>query len=160
MSVLYYWFYRSYLRGEIFYIPDKYHYKLTAERYPWMETKTIVWSICRGLDRAIFNKIRWRKGDILSLHIIPGIDNPGNQDILSMHIEQNGSATSWSRMLNDLISRGVQDILILCPDNLKGLEKSLESTLSTAYEKYAYFTDYKYITLYPCQRNKDDAQGC
>ena len=51
----------------------------------------------------------------------------GNQDILSMAIVENESAAAWSGILDDLQSRGLQDILFLCSDNLKGLDKAVEA---------------------------------
>ena len=51
----------------------------------------------------------------------------GKQDILSMAIVENESAAAWSGILDDLQSRWLQDILFLCSDNLKGLDKAVEA---------------------------------
>lgn len=60
--------------------------------------------------------------------LVLGIDMSGKQDILSMSIVQNESASAWSTVLDDLKSRGVKDILFLCSDNLTGLDKAVEAT--------------------------------
>ena len=60
--------------------------------------------------------------------LVLGIDMSGKQDILSMSIVQNESASAWSTVLDDLKSRGVKDILFLCSDNLTGLDKAIEAT--------------------------------
>ena len=54
-----------------------------------------------------------------------GIDMEGRQDIISMTIVEQESASAWSVILDDLKSRGVKDILILCSDNLTGLDKAV-----------------------------------
>ncbi len=60
--------------------------------------------------------------------LVLGIDMTGKQDILSMSIVQNESASAWSGVLDELKSRGVKDILFLCSDNLTGLDKAVQST--------------------------------
>jgi len=56
-----------------------------------------------------------------------GIDMSGKQDILSMTIVENESASAWSAILDDMKSRGMKDLLFLCSDNLKGLDKAVEA---------------------------------
>ena len=56
-----------------------------------------------------------------------GIDMEGRQDIISMTIVENESSSAWSVILDDLKSRGVKDILLLCSDNLTGLDKAVQA---------------------------------
>jgi transposase-like protein len=60
--------------------------------------------------------------------LVLGIDMSGKQDILSMSIIENESATAWSGILDDLRSRGVKDVLFLCSDNLTGLDKAVQAS--------------------------------
>ena len=78
---------------------------------------------------AIHYKIR-QDNKVLSkaCMLVLGIDISGKQDILSMSIVQNESASAWSGVLDDLKSRGVKDILFLCSDNLTGLDKAVQAT--------------------------------
>ena len=77
---------------------------------------------------ATHYKIR-HEGKVVSMAamIVLGIDLEGKQDILGIHVVENESASSWMSMLSDLKSRGLEDILILCSDNLKGLDKAIEA---------------------------------
>jgi len=77
---------------------------------------------------GIHYKIR-QDGKVISkaAMIVLGIDMAGKQDILSIHIVQNESASSWTSIFNDLKIRGVEDILFLCSDNLKGIQQAVES---------------------------------
>lgn len=77
---------------------------------------------------AIHYKIR-HEGKVISkaAMIVLGIDMEGKQEVLSIYIVETESATAWSTILDDLKSRGVQDILILCSDNLTGLQKAVEA---------------------------------
>ena len=82
---------------------------------------------------AIHYKIR-HEGKVISKAgmIVLGIDMEGKQDILSIYIVENESATAWATILDDLKTRGVQDILFLCSDNLTGLQKSVEAIFPDA----------------------------
>ena len=97
------------------------------QQRPLEDQYAVVW-----ID-AIHYKIR-QDGKVISkaCMVILGVDMQGRQDILSLHIVQTESASSWALMLNDLISRGVKDILILCSDNLNGLEKAVQATFPQA----------------------------
>lgn len=77
---------------------------------------------------AIHYKIR-HEGKVISkaAMIVLGIDMEGKQEVLSIYIVETESATAWSTILDDLKSRGVQDILILCSDNLTGLQNAVEA---------------------------------
>lgn len=82
---------------------------------------------------AIHYKIR-HEGKVISKAgmIVLGIGMDGQQDILSIYIVENESATAWSNILDDLKTRGVKDILFLCSDNLTGLQKAVEAIFPTA----------------------------
>lgn len=89
---------------------------------PLEDQYAIVW-----ID-AIHYKIR-HEGKVISKAgmIVLGINMEGQQDILSVYIVENESATAWTTILDDLKTRGVQDILFLCSDNLKGIQKAVEA---------------------------------
>lgn len=89
---------------------------------PLQDQYAVVW-----ID-AIHYKIR-QDGKVISkaCMIVLGIDMEGKQDILSMSIVEQESAAAWSGILDDLKSRGVQDILFLCSDNLSGITKAVEA---------------------------------
>lgn len=56
-----------------------------------------------------------------------GINTSGEVDILGMWIAETEGARFWLSVLNELRSRGVQDILIVCIDGLKGFPEAIES---------------------------------
>lgn len=82
---------------------------------------------------AIHYKIR-QEGQIVSkaCMVILGINTAGKQEILSLRIHEKETAASWVEMLDDLKSRGVADILFLCSDNLKGLDKAIDAVYPNA----------------------------
>lgn len=67
-------------------------------------------------DNAIINK---------AAYMVIGIDLEGHKDVLGMWVGENESAKFWLGVLNDLKSRGVNDILISCVDNLNGFSESI-----------------------------------
>ena len=64
-------------------------------------------------------------------YIVLGINEYGEKDVLGIWIGENESAKFWLSVFNDLKSRGVKDILILCSDELIGMEEAI----TTAYPK-------------------------
>lgn len=77
---------------------------------------------------GIHYKIR-QDGKVISkaAMIVLGVDMQGMQDILSIDVVENESASAWMGILKDLTMRGVEDILFLCSDNLTGLDKAVEA---------------------------------
>lgn len=55
-----------------------------------------------------------------AVYIAIGIRTNGTKDVLGMYIGGNESAKYWLGVLNDLKSRGMQDVLITCVDGLTG----------------------------------------
>jgi transposase-like protein len=70
---------------------------------------------------AIHFKVK-QDGHIINkaAYMVIGIDLEGYKDVLGIWIGENESAKFWLSVLTDLKNRGVQDILIVCVDNLKG----------------------------------------
>lgn len=72
--------------------------------------------------------------------MVIGIDLDGNKDVLGMWIGENESSKFWLSVLDDLRNRGVQDILIICVDNLSGPPKRLRPAIQRPRFKSASFT--------------------
>lgn len=57
--------------------------------------------------------------------MVVGIDLDGQKDVLVMWIGENEYAKFWLSVFMDLKSRGVQDILVVSTDNLRGFTEVL-----------------------------------
>ncbi len=79
---------------------DAIHYKVMDEKN-------------RPVTRAIYNVL--------------GVDRNGYKDLLGMYISKSEGANFWLSVLTDLQSRGVNDILIACTDNLTGFSDAIKS---------------------------------
>lgn len=66
-----------------------------------------------------------------AVYIILGINSEGYKDVLGFYVGESESAKYWLNILNELKTRGLKDILILCADGLKGLPEAI----ATAYPK-------------------------
>ncbi len=64
----------------------------------------------------------------LAINTMIGINIKGHKQCLGFWTVENESATFWLSVLNEIRSRGVEDILILCSDGLKGLGKSIKAS--------------------------------
>lgn len=56
-----------------------------------------------------------------------GLDREGHKQILGLWLESSEGAKMWLRILNELRTRGLQDILIACCDGLKGFPEAIEA---------------------------------
>ena len=79
---------------------DAIHYKVMDEKN-------------RPVTRAIYNVL--------------GVDRNGYKDLLGMYISKSEGANFWLSVLTDLQTRGVQDVLIACTDNLTGFSDAINS---------------------------------
>jgi len=67
----------------------------------------------RVVSRAVYN--------------ILALNKDGYKELLGMYISESEGANFWLSVLTDLKSRGVQDILIVCTDNLSGFSQAILS---------------------------------
>lgn len=63
-----------------------------------------------------------------AVYISIGINKYGEKEVLGFWVGENESSKFWLNILNELRNRGVQDILIISVDNLKGFSESIKST--------------------------------
>jgi transposase-like protein len=77
---------------------------------------------------AIHYKVK-EDGQVTSraIYNIIGIDTKGQKDLLGMYVSESESARFWLQVLNDLRSRGVEDILIASIDNLNGFKEAISN---------------------------------
>jgi transposase-like protein len=82
---------------------------------------------------AIHFKVR-DNGKIISkaAYICLGIDTEGKRDVLGIYVGENESSSFWLSVLTDLNNRGVQDILIVCVDGLKGFPEAIKTIFPKA----------------------------
>jgi putative transposase len=67
-----------------------------------------------------------------TIFLVIGLNNQGMKEVLGMWINETESASFWLTVLTDLKSRGVEDILIACTDNLKGFTDAIKSSYPKA----------------------------
>jgi putative transposase len=61
------------------------------------------------------------------LYSVLGVNLEGHKEILGMWLSDNESASFWTTVCNELKNRGVEDILIVCRDNLSGFSSAIET---------------------------------
>lgn len=74
-------------------------------------------------DNRIINK---------AILIVIGLKSDGKKEVLGLWVFQTESAAFWLEVLNDIKSRGVEDLFIVASDNLKGLTKAISSVFPLA----------------------------
>jgi putative transposase len=64
------------------------------------------------------------------IYSVLGVDMEGHKEILGIWISENESASFYASICSDLKKRGVQDIIIACHDNLKGLGDAINAVFT------------------------------
>jgi putative transposase len=67
-----------------------------------------------------------------AIYLAIGVTVHGTRDVLGLWIEQSEGAKFWLKVMNELKQRGVQDILIVCCDGLKGFPEAIETVFPKA----------------------------
>ena len=62
-----------------------------------------------------------------AVYVAIGTKLNGRREVLGMWIGGNESAKYWATVLNSLRNRGLEDILIVCTDNLTGFSQAIEA---------------------------------
>ena len=75
---------------------------------------------------AIMVKIREGGAvDNRAAYLAVGVDTDGFKHVLGIWVAETEGAKFWQNILAELVNRGVQDVLIVCCDGLKGLPESI-----------------------------------
>lgn len=92
------------------------------QQRPLDNSYLVVW-----LDGIVFKVRQDNKIINKCVYIIAGLNTVGKKEVLGLWINEQESASFWLKALTDLRARGVQDILIACSDNLKGLTEAVKA---------------------------------
>jgi len=79
------------------------------------------------LDGIIFKVRQDSKVINKCVYSVLGINLDGHKDILGIWISENESASFWLSICNELKNQEVNDILIVCRDNLSGFSSAVET---------------------------------
>ena len=100
-------------------------------------------------DKQVINK---------AIYLALGVNIEGHKELLGMWISENEGAKFWLNVLTELQNRGVNDILIVCVDGLKGFPEAINTVYPQAQVqlcivhmvrnsmKYVPWKDYKAVT--------------
>lgn len=79
--------------------------------------------------------VKLRRGDTVSadaIYVVCGIEETGKRDILGIYAGTTESSTFWKTVFTDLISRGVEQILLVIFDGVTGLEDTVHEMFPKA----------------------------
>ncbi len=76
---------------------------------------------------AMHYKVR-ENGKVVSkaIYSILGVNLDGQKEVLGIYFGDHESSSFWRQVLNELQMRGVEDIMVVCIDNLKGFAQAIE----------------------------------
>ncbi|MCA1821219.1 MAG: IS256 family transposase [Pseudonocardia sp.] len=70
--------------------------------------------------------------DNRAAHLAIGVDVDGFKHVLGIWVAENEGAKFWQNVLNELVNRGVADVLIVCCDGLTGLPDAIANVWPNA----------------------------
>jgi transposase-like protein len=75
------------------------------------------------LDAVHFKVRHEGRYDSRAFYTVYAVDWEGQRDLLGLYVQGSEGARHWGLVLQDLRRRGVEDILVVCTDNLKGFSE-------------------------------------
>ncbi|MBL7815341.1 MAG: IS256 family transposase [Saprospiraceae bacterium] len=83
---------------------------------------------------AMHFRIKGEGGRVESrmLHLVYGVTTEGKRTVLGMYLAATEGAKYWLQVLSDLKTRGVEDVLIVSVDGLKGFEEAIKTVFPKA----------------------------
>lgn len=105
--------------GKISAITDK----VLPEIQSWRERELRSFYPIVYLDAIHFKVKHEGKYQSQAFYTAYAVDWYGNRDLLGMYVSDNEGANTWGMVLQDLRKRGVQDILVVCVDDLSGFSQ-------------------------------------
>lgn len=86
------------------------------------DTYLIVW-----MDGIHFKVRQDNKIITKAIYIVMGLNSKGTKEVLGLWVNETERASFWMHILTELRARGVNDIIIACTDNLKGLPQAIKA---------------------------------
>jgi len=93
------------------------------QKRPLDDTFLIVW-----LDGISFKVKQDHKIISKTIYVAVGVNTNGVREVLGLWINETEKASFWLHVLTELKARGINDIIIACCDNLKGLTQAIKAT--------------------------------
>lgn len=62
-----------------------------------------------------------------AFYSVIGLNQEGHKDVLGLYVSESEGAKFWLSVLSDLQNRGLQDVMIVCTDNLSGFSEAIGS---------------------------------
>lgn len=66
-------------------------------------------------------------------YTVYGVDAEGKRDLLGMYMRPSESSTNWGMILEDLQSRGVEEVFFFCVDGLSGFSDAIRQVYPNAF---------------------------
>jgi len=74
------------------------------------------------------------------VYSVLGVDIEGQRDILGLYIDGAESSSNWSIVLDNLKSRGVEDLMFVCIDGLSGFKQAIQGVYPNAIVQRLYLS--------------------
>lgn len=106
--------------------------KVLPELQKWRERELRSYYSIIYLD-AIHFKVRHEgKYKSQAFYTVYAVDWYGERDLLGMYVNESEGASNWGMVLQDLKKRGLEDVIVVCVDDLKGFSQVIKEEFPQA----------------------------
>ena len=114
--------------GKISQITDK----ILPEIQNWQHRQLRAFYSIVYLDAMHFKVRHEGRYESRAFYTVYAVDWEGQRDLLGMYVQANEGAGRWGLVLEDLKRRGVEDILVICTDDLSGFSSVISEVFPQA----------------------------
>jgi transposase-like protein len=105
---------------------------VATELSDWQERQLQSMYVVLFLDGIYFTSRENDKSQKKVVYSVYGVDADGNRDILGLYAKGSEATHEWTKIMADIKKRGVEDVLFICIDGLKGLSDSIAEEFPNA----------------------------
>jgi putative transposase len=105
---------------------------VSAKIAEWQERQLDSMYVALFLDGIYFTTRENNKSQKKVIYSVYSVDVEGKRDVLGIYAKGSEAASEWTRVMSDLKKRGVEDVLFICIDGLKGLSDSIAEEFPNA----------------------------
>lgn len=106
---------------------EKWKSRTLSEFYPVVYLDAVYYHVMPEKDSTKKND-----ASIRAMYNVIGVDSEGHRDLLGFYLGTSEGAGMWTTVLNDLKSRGCEDVGIFCTDGLAGFAAAIKSVYPLA----------------------------
>jgi transposase-like protein len=136
-------------------VTDRVH----AEVATWQQRALSPFYVAIYLDGIYYTSRDSGRSAKKVVYSVFGIDSEGNRDVLGIYIREAEGASEWGLILENLRSRGVEDVLFFCIDGLTGFSEAIYSVFPQSFVQRCIVHMLRSSTKFVARKDSDEVSA-